>query len=328
MIRSRFLFMAVVVLAAVVIVGGTGAGIMRHILSRELPTNDTQYFYIERGSGLLRTSYLAQEKGLVSTRWHFMLAAQLLGMERSLQAGEYELGPSMSLRDVFDKIRQGERYFRRVAIPEGLSSKEVEVLLRQSFGLDTKGLVAPGEGTLLPDTYFYERGDQATSILKRMTGKQAELIAKLWDNRAPGLPFDTIDEALTLASIVEKETAVAEERAMVAAVFVNRLRKGMRLQSDPTVIYGITGGIALGRPISRADLNATTPYNTYRVAGLPPTPIANPGRQSIAAVLNPADVPYLYFVADGTGGHAFATSLEDHNRNVARWRQFERKSRP
>ncbi len=328
MIQSRFLFALSLAVALLLIAGGLAFGVIRMILAAEVPATDTRYLYIERGSGLLRAGYLAQEQKLVKARWHFMLAAQSLGMERSLQAGEYEIAPSLSLREVFAKIRRGERYMRRVAVPEGLSSKEIDKVLRTSFGLELDGLAVSEEGTLLPNTYFYERGDKASDLLRRMRAKQDELIAELWEKRAPGLPFDTVEEAIILASIVEKETGVASERRVVAAVFVNRLKKGMRLQSDPTVIYGITEGLPLGRAITRADLNQSTPYNTYRIAGLPPTPIANPGVEAIRAVLDPADVPYLYFVADGTGGHAFATSLDDHNRNVARWRQYERNSRP
>lgn len=328
MSQSRFLYVFSVAAAALLIVGALLFGVVRMILASEVPATETRYLYIERGSGLLRASYLAKEQELVKARWHFLVAARMLGMERNLQAGEYEISASLTLKGVFDKINQGERYLRRLVVPEGLSAKEIDGLLRTSFGLDLKGLSTAREGTLLPDTYFYERGDPASRILSRMQAKQDALLDSLWGARAEGLPFDTVEEALTLASIVEKETGIASERALVAAVFVNRLKKGMRLQSDPTVIYGITEGLPLGRAITRSDLREMTAYNTYRISGLPPTPIANPGEDAIRAVLNPADVPYLYFVADGTGGHAFAVSLDDHNRNVARWRQYQRNSRP
>lgn len=328
MTQSRFLFVLSLAVALALIMGGVAVGVVRMILIADIPATQTEYFYIKRGSGLLRASYLAEEQGLVKARWHFLAAAKTLGMERSLQAGEYEVHPGMSLKAVFEKIARGERYMRRIAIPEGLSAKEVDQILRDSFGLELEGLSLAAEGHLLPDTYFYERGDSATTVLKRMKDKQNDLLTRLWEERAPDLPLDSMEDAIILASIVEKETGVPSERGKVAAVFINRLKKGMRLQSDPTVIYGITEGLPLGRGLTRAELNEVTPYNTYRVAGLPPTAIANPGAEAIRAVLNPDDVPYLYFVADGTGGHAFATSLEDHNRNVARWRAYERNSRP
>jgi UPF0755 protein len=183
----------------------------------------------------------------------------------------------------------------------------------------------PREGSLLPETYNVARGMMRTALVAKMMADQTRAIDALWPTRQKNLPFKTKKEALILASIVERETGVSSERPQVAAVFVNRLKKRMRLQSDPTIIYGLVGGKgALGRPIRRSEIRRKTAYNTYRINGLPPTPIANPGRASIAAVLNPADSKALYFVADGTGGHAFAETLEQHNKNVRRWRQIEK----
>ncbi len=182
----------------------------------------------------------------------------------------------------------------------------------------------PPEGSLAPDSYEVRPGDSRASVLARMTEAQRAWLDLAWANRAPDLPYGTPQEALIMASIIEKETGVAAERPQVASVFVNRLRKGMKLQTDPTVIYGITKGQgALGRGLRQSELRAETPYNTYVVTGLPPTPIANPGPASIEAALNPADTDYIFFVADGTGGHAFAKTLAEHNRNVARWREIE-----
>jgi UPF0755 protein len=183
----------------------------------------------------------------------------------------------------------------------------------------------PPQGSLLPETYFFENGETRAAMLARMQKAMTDALAELWPQRAENLPFDTPEQAVVLASIVEKETGVAAERPQVASVFVNRLRRGMPLQSDPTVIFALTGGEAdLGRPLLRADLQVDHPVNTYVVNGLPPTPIANPGRASLEAVLNPAETDFLYFVADGTGGHAFARTLAEHNRNVARWRAVQR----
>jgi UPF0755 protein len=182
----------------------------------------------------------------------------------------------------------------------------------------------PPEGSILPETYEVRRGDDRAAVLQRMSAAQTRLLAQLWPKRQPGLPFATQQEALTLASIVEKETGVAAERPRIAAVFVNRLRKGMRLESDPTIIYGLTRGQPLGRGIRQSELTLATPYNTYLISGLPPTPIANPGRAAIAAVLDPPSSDELFFVADGSGGHVFAATFEAHQANVARWRQVER----
>jgi UPF0755 protein len=184
--------------------------------------------------------------------------------------------------------------------------------------------LAPEEGELLPETYAYTRGETRDGMVRTMMKAQDDFVEEIWGKRATELPFNTREEAIILASIVEKETGVADERPRIAAVFVNRLKKGMRLESDPTVIYGLTKGEPLGRGIRLSELRKETPYNTYVINGLPPTPIANPGKAAIEAVLNPLDTEDIFFVADGTGGHAFAATLEEHNRNVAKWRRVER----
>jgi len=212
----------------------------------------------------------------------------------------------------------------RITVAEGATSWQVWDALSRAEFLEGELANVPPEGSLATESYEMRRGADRAGLLEEMQRRQAAILAAAWENRAEGLPLETPEEAMILASIVEKETGVADERRQVASVFVNRLRVPMRLQTDPTVIYGITMGQGvLGRGLRRSELDATTPYNTYRIDGLPPTPIANPGRASIEAALNPDDTPYLYFVADGTGGHAFATNLADHNRNVARWRQIE-----
>lgn len=212
----------------------------------------------------------------------------------------------------------------RITVAEGVTSWQIWDGLRQAEFLSGDVGAQPEEGWLAPDSYAVTRGQDRAGLLTEMRERQERILAELWDTRADNLPYETPYEALIMASIVEKETADPTERPQVAGVFVNRLNTPMRLQTDPTVIYGITlGQGSLGRGLRRSELDAVTPYNTYRIDGLPPTPIANPGRQAIAAALNPDDTPYLYFVADGTGGHSFSTNLADHNRAVARWREIE-----
>ena len=224
----------------------------------------------------------------------------------------------------FERVANEAGTVFRVAIAEGATSWQIYTALNAISELGEDATAIPAEGSLAPDSYEFTPGDSVQGILDRMAAAQVRILDAAWETRADGLPVTTKEEALILASIIEKETAVADERPLVASVFVNRLRQGMRLQTDPTVIYGITGGEGiLGRGLRRSELDRETPYNTYVIAGLPPTPIANPGAAAIAAALNPADSDYIFFVADGTGGHAFAETLAEHNENVARWRQIE-----
>ena len=212
----------------------------------------------------------------------------------------------------------------RITVAEGATSWQIWEGLRLAEFLSGEPGDVPREGWLAPDSYAVQRGADRQAILAEMEARQTRILTELWEGRVNDLPYESPEEALIMASIVEKETGQADERRQVASVFVNRLRIPMRLQTDPTVIYGITQGQGtLGRGLRRSELDATTPFNTYRIDGLPPTPIANPGRAAIAAALNPDDTPYLYFVADGTGGHTFTTNLQDHNRAVARWREIE-----
>ncbi|MFN3282604.1 MAG: endolytic transglycosylase MltG [Tabrizicola sp.] len=212
----------------------------------------------------------------------------------------------------------------RITVAEGVTSWQIVDALKKADFLQGALETVPPEGSLAPGGYEVERGTQRSALIASMTAKQEAILAEAWEKRAPDLPYDTPDEALIMASIIEKETGIPEERGRVASVFVNRLRQGMRLQTDPTVIYGITKGEGvLGRGLRQSELRRETPYNTYVIDGLPPTPIANPGAESIKAALNPDDTDYLFFVADGSGGHAFAATLEEHNRNVAAWRKIE-----
>ncbi len=212
----------------------------------------------------------------------------------------------------------------RITVAEGVTSWQVVEGLKRADFLEGKIDQVPPEGSLAPDSYEVDRGADRQALLGEMSDRQARILAELWEMRAPDLPYDTPEKAMVMASIVEKETGVAEERRRVASVFVNRLRQGMKLQTDPTVIYGITKGEGvLGRGLRQSELRRETPYNTYVIDGLPPGPIANPGRAAIEAALNPDQIDFLYFVADGTGGHAFAETLEAHNENVAKWRAIE-----
>jgi len=223
-----------------------------------------------------------------------------------------------------DLVESGTPMVYRLAVPEGLTSWQIVEGLRAADFLSGEIAEVPREGMLAPDTFEVRRGADRQEILDGMIAAQEAILAEAWANRQDGLPLASPEEALILASIIEKETSVPDERRQVASVFVNRLNRGMRLQTDPTVIYGITEGRGvLGRGIRASELRAETPWNTYVIDGLPPTPIANPGRAAIEAAVNPDGSPYIFFVADGTGGHAFAETLEEHNRNVARWREIE-----
>ena len=277
---------------------------------------------LRRGAGLNEIASSLERAGVIRSGATFKAAAQVTGVARDLKAGEYEFASGASMARVLDDIRAGRVVRHQVTIPEGATSEMVIEMLNAEEALT--GLApTPPEGTVLPETYDFQRGEDRAAVLQRMMDARDKLLAALWAQRQPGLPVTTPEEAVILASIVEKETGVASERPQVASVFTNRLRKGMRLESDPTIIYYITKGKPLGRRILKSELeNPANTYNTYIIDSLPPTPIANPGRAALAAVLDPPPSEYLFFVADGTGGHAFAVTYEDHKRNVAKWREY------
>jgi UPF0755 protein len=263
--------------------------------------------------------------GLIEGETLFRIGARYAGAGDDLKAGEYRVPAGVSMSEALALITSGRSIQYPITVPEGLTSWEVVELLRAEQVLSGEIAEVPPEGSLAPDTYFVDRGADRAALVARMQAAQERILAEAWQARAEDLPIETPEEALILASIVEKEAAIAEERAVVASVFVNRLRRGMRLETDPTVVYGaIEGRGALDRPPTAPELRTPTPWNTYRIYGLPPTPIANPGRAAIEATLDPAETPYVFFVADGTGGHAFAETLAEHNRNVREWRQIER----
>jgi UPF0755 protein len=278
---------------------------------------------LKRGSSIDDTATLLRHEQIIDSPFVFVIAARLRKIDRDLRAGEYEFEPGINMASVLDTLTRGQTVVHKLTIPEGLTTRQVLDLIQESDALSGSSPDQVGEGLLLPETYHFSRDDTRSGLVARMRDGMARTLLEQWAGRDPDLPLKTPQEALILASIVEKETSIAEERAHVAGVFINRLRKGMRLQSDPTAAYGLSGGRPLGRKLTRADLADLNLYNTYQHGGLPPSPIANPGRASIEAVMHPMPTEDLYFVADGTGGHVFARTLEEHNRNVRRWRKLQ-----
>jgi UPF0755 protein len=277
-----------------------------------------------RGAGLNQIAAILEDEGVIASRASFIGFARAVGAADQLKAGEYAIPSRASMARIVAILASGKSIQHRITIPEGWTSAMALRRIAAAEFLDGPAPAPPPEGALLPATYFFTRGTSRAEAVAEMKEAHEAVIADLWPQRAKDLPFSTIEEAITLASIVEKETAEAEERPRVAAVFVNRLRLGMKLESDPTIIYGVTKGEPLGRRIRRSEIEMAHPWNTYVIAGLPPTPIANPGREAIAAVLNPPRTDELFFVADGTGGHAFARTYAEHNANVERWRAIQR----
>ncbi len=324
-----FVFLSLLLVAAV--------GVwLRHSFDAPGPLAEATAVVIPKGEGALEIAERLEKHQVISDRRVFMLqyyVARLYnggatgsGAEKtSLKAGEFQFPKASSVRQVLDTLISGRGILQKITIPEGLTSRQIVDRLRAEPGLSGDLTDIPPEGSLLPETYRFSRGASRQEILDQMRAEQGKVLSALWQARDPSLPLKSPEEALALASIVEKETGRADERGRVAAVFVNRLRKGMRLQSDPTIVYGIVGGQgALGRPITRSDIDGKTAYNTYQIDGLPPGPICNPGRASLAATLNPPATQDLFFVADGTGGHVFTSTLKDHNAAVQNWRKIER----
>ena len=286
---------------------------------------DSTVVTLPSGSGVSAIAATLKNAGVIRSTDMFKAAATLTGADRKLRAGEYQVPTNASLKTILRLLTDGRVVRHFVTIPEGWSSAQAVDILDREQVLTGAVETTPLEGSLWPDTYEVARGETRVAVVARMQRAMTENLARLWAARAQGLVVRTPQEAVTLASIVEKETGLAQERPRVAAVFSNRLRMGVRLESDPTIVYGITRGRPLGRGIRRSELQANTGYNTYLIDGLPPTPIANPGKDAIAAVLNPPRSADLFFVADGTGGHVFASTYQQHLVNVARWREIERR---
>jgi UPF0755 protein len=296
----------------------------KSVLEAQGPLKQDKVVFIPRGNGPSAIADILEQEGVIDKAWLFE-ATHLLAGRPTLKFGEYQFKEGITLKDVREVLIEGKSILHSVTIPEGLTSEQIVGRLRENEILVGDIRTVPKEGALLPDTYKFDRGMSREQLLSRMEQAQKRLLTEVWARRSPDIPIKSPNDMVILASIVEKETGRSDERTRVASVFVNRLNRGMRLQSDPTIIYGIVGGKgSLGRGILASEIQQATPYNTYVINGLPPGPIANPGRASLEATANPSKTRDIFFVADGTGGHAFAETLEQHNRNVARWRQIER----
>jgi len=314
--RARALLLVVVAAALAALV------LARALLGAATITRETS-FTIPAGASVAAVAEKLESQGLISSASGFLLQARIFGSDAPIQAGEFLLKPGMSQREILAAFQSGDVIRRFVTIPEGMPSILVwERLMAEP--LLTGEIPVPPEGSILPDTYAFARGQPRARLVEEMQAAMDRALAEEWARRGPRVAVSTMREALILASIVEKETGKSEERAMVAGLYSNRLRAGMKLQADPTIIYPITQGKPLGRRIRQSEIAAVNGYNTYTRVGLPEGPITNPGRASIAAVMNPADTDALYMVADGTGGHWFARTLEEHNANVARWYAIRR----
>ena len=322
----RFLLTLFTLLLLIAVTAGAGLIFLKRHLDTQGPLTTQTTVFIAPGTGVKAMGAQLSDAHVIQFKEIFYGVVALRQIQGRLQAGEYAFEPGVSLGAVINKMVSGDVLHRMVTIPEGLSSFEATQIINAAEGL--RGTVeVPADGTLLPETYSYIRDEPRSKLVGQMQSAMTQTIDQLWESRAQNLPFKTKEEALVLASIVEKETRVPSERARVAGVYINRLNKGMMLQSDPTVIYAITKGTAKIDRVLYAHLETDSPYNTYRNTGLPPGPICNPGKASIAAVLQPETNDYLYFVADGTGAHIFAKTADEHLANVAKWRVVQRAAR-
>lgn len=313
---------ALLAYAALILVAVAGGMTLRHWYY-DGPSLRDRSFTVEQGATLTGTAAKLEQQGFIRSAPTFLRFARVLGSSDPVRAGEFAIPAASSGAQLLDILQHAQPIRRLVTVPEGMPSILVhEKLMAEE--LLTGPVAVPAEGSVLPDSYSFERGETRAAVLARMQAAMTKTLDALWAKRSPGAVVTSKADAVTLAAVVEKETAKPSERRMVAGVYSNRLRVGMPLQADPTVIYPVTKGKPLGRRILRSELNADNGYNTYARAGLPAGPIANPGRESIAAVLNPAPTKALYFVADGTGGHVFAETLAEHNANVAKWYKIRR----
>lgn len=328
--RSQFVVFLNFVMSTIVLVALAGFGAVwfgKHLFEGAGPLTTADTVLIRPNTGVTEIAEQLERRNMISDARVFRLGLRAHGNDARLRAGEYAVPAQASMRDIMDLLVSGRSILHSVTIPEGFTVtqalRRIEAMEELTGDMPDE---VPPEGALAADTIRFTRGMQRREVIARLTADQTALVESIWARRVADLPVNDINEFVTLASIVEKETGRGDERSRVAGVFINRLNSGMRLQSDPTIIYGIFGGDGkpADRPIYRSDIDTPTEYNTYTINGLPPGPIAIPGRASLEAVANPSKTNDLYFVADGTGGHAFARTLDEHNANVARWRQIER----
>src|SRR5690242_18279978 len=314
----------------ILLIGMIGAGAAyyygKKIIEAAGPLKEDKTVVIPSRAGMTDIADVLQREGVIdNNRWAFIGAVFALKARSELKPGEYAFQKSASLRDVIGIIVEGKVVQHSVTVPEGLTSEQIVARLTDNDIFTGSVREIPREGTLLPETYKFPRGTPRDQVVQRMQQAQKRIIAEIWERRSPDLPLKSPEQLVTLASIVEKETGKSDERSRVAAVFVNRLKQKIKLQSDPTIIYGLVGGKGtLGRPIKRSEITQPSPYNTYVIDGLPPGPISNPGRASLEATANPARTRDLFFVADGTGGHTFTETYDQHAKNVAKLRAMEK----
>jgi UPF0755 protein len=320
------------ILLIMLLIGGA-AFLFDNQLDAPGPLERARVVVIPKGEGTHEIAARLERDGIVGDRrlfiagylWTRFAGWMEGGRPVQLKAGEFEVKQNASIRQLVDLLSEGRTVSYRITVPEGLTSHQIVERLKADQNLSGEITVLPAEGALLPETFIVPRGASRQAVLDTMAAEQKKAVEKAWAQRRKNLPLKTPEEAVILASIVEKETGRNDERARVAAVFINRLRQSMRLQSDPTIVYGLLGGQSVwNRTIMKTEIAQKTSHNTYQIDGLPPTPICNPGRAAIEAVLNPADTKELYFVADGAGGHVFAETLKDHNANVLKWRAVEK----
>jgi UPF0755 protein len=298
----------------------------KQMLETPGPLQEEKIVNIPQHAGKRDIADVLTREGVIDVNpWFFIGGVYALKASSDLKPGEYAFQKSASLREVIATIVEGKVVQHAVTVPEGLTSEQIVARLSDNDIFTGAVTEMPREGTLLPETYKFPRGTSREQVIQRMQQAHKRILAEIWEHRSPDLPFKTPEQLVTMASIVEKETGKPDERSRVAAVFLNRLKQKIKLQSDPTIIYGLVGGKGtLGRPIKRSEITQPSPYNTYVIDGLPPGPISNPGRASLEATANPARTRDLYFVADGTGGHAFTETYDQHQKNVARLRAMEK----
>lgn len=318
-------FLSVVIL--VVLASGAALYFGMQAFVEPGPSANGDTFLVKQNTGVQEIADQLERRGLVSDARIFRLGVRATGNDSALKAGEYAIKPRASMRDIMELFKSGKSVMYSLTIPEGLTVEQAlqRVADQEALTGDMPAALPP-EGSIATDTLRFTRGATRQQMVDKLVADQKKLVDDVWAHRAPDLPIANMEDFVILASIVEKETGKGDERSRVAAVFLNRLAKGMRLQSDPTIIYGLFGGKGkpADRPIYQSDIDKQTPYNTYLIKGLPPTPIANPGRAALEAVANPSKTGDLYFVADGNGGHVFAATLEEHNQNVARYRALQK----